>query len=91
MIEAIEAAEAERPMTLLYLTRNGTDMKIQAGPAGSRVNQQLTMAATYLLFLEEQLEGDLQAVADRIAATAAEMRDDDDIGEVHWGGDLDDE
>lgn len=91
MIEAIDAAEAERPMTLLYLTRNGANMKIQAGPPGSRVDQQLTMAATYLLFLEEQLEGDLEAVADRVATTAAEMRDDDDIGEVHWGGDLDDE
>jgi hypothetical protein len=66
-------------------------MKIQAGRSGDRTNQQLTMAATYLLFLEEQTSGDLREVATEVAAVAEEMRDDDDIGEVHWGGDLDDE
>lgn len=91
MIDAIDSTEAERPMTLLYLTRNGADMKIQAGRSGDRTNQQLTMAATYLLFLEEQTSGDLREVATEVAAVAEEMRDDDDIGEVHWGGDLDDE
>lgn len=91
MIDTIAAADDAQPLALLYLTREGANVKIQAGPPGSRVDQQLTMAATYLLFLEEQLEGDLQTVADRVATTAAEMRDDEDIGEAHWGGDLDGE
>jgi hypothetical protein len=45
-------------------------MKIQVGRSeqGSSINRQLTMAATYLLFLEEQLDSDLQEVADRVAA-----------------------
>lgn len=89
MIDAIAAADESQPLALLYLTREGANMKIQAGPSGSRHSQQLTMAATYLLFLEEQLEGDLGTVADRVAATAREMREDDDIGEAHWGGSLD--
>lgn len=91
MIDAITAADESQPLALLYLTHEGANMKLQAGPAGSRVDQQLTMAATYLLFLEDQLEGDLEEVADRVASTAAEMRDDEDIGEAHWGGDLDPE
>lgn len=86
MIETIDSAEAERPMTLLYLTRNGADMKIQAGRSDDRTNQQLTIAATYLLFLEEQMSGDLREIATEVAE---EMRDDD-IGEVHWDGSLDD-
>lgn len=91
MIDVIASVDPGRPMTLLYLTRNGADMKLQAGRSGNRTNQQLTMAATYLLFLEEQLDGDLDEVAAQAADVAAEMRDDDDIGEVHWGGSLDDE
>jgi hypothetical protein len=71
MIDAIAAADESQPLTLLSLIREGANMKIQVGRSqqGSRINRQLTMAATYLLFLEEQLDSDLQEVADRVAAT----------------------
>lgn len=89
MIEIIDSVDETRPLTLLYLTRNGADMKIQAGRSGNRTGQQLTMAAMYLLFLEGQLSGDLHEVAEEVAGVAEEMRDDDDIVKVHWGGELD--
>lgn len=90
MMEVIASVDETRPLTLLYLTRNGADMKVQAGRGDDRTDQQLTMAATYLLFLEEQTSGDLQEVASEVASRAAEMREDDGVGEIHRGGSLDD-
>jgi len=88
MIDTITSIDETWPITLLYLAPNGADMKIQAGRDDNRVDQQLTLAALYLLFLEEQLDGDLREIADRVAAVAERMRADDDIGELHWGGTL---
>jgi hypothetical protein len=45
---------------------------------------------TYLLFLEENLSGDLYDVAEEIADVADELRDDDNVGELHRGGSFDD-
>lgn len=90
MIDVIASVDENHPLTLLYLTPNGVDMKIQAGRSGQRTDQQLTMAAMYLLFLEDQLSGDLSEVADEVMNVAQELRADDRVGELHWGGSLDD-
>jgi len=45
---------------------------------------------TYLLFLEKNLSGDLYDVAEEIADVADELRDDDNVGELHRGGSFDD-
>jgi hypothetical protein len=47
------------------------------------------MAAIYLLFLEENMSGDLHDVAEEVADIAEEMRDDDHVGEVHRGDPFD--
>lgn len=90
MIEVISSVDEEWPITLLYLTRNGADIKIQAGSSRNRKEQQVTLAAMYLIFLEEHLSGDLYEVAEAVAETAKEIRDDDQTGEIHWGGSFDD-
>lgn len=89
MIDVITSVSEDRPMALLYLARNGANIKIQAGRSEKRRDRQLTMAAMYLLFLEENLEGDLYDVAEEVADVAAEMRDDDSVGEVHRGDPFD--
>ena len=91
MIEVISSVDAQWPITLLYLTPNGANMKIQAGRSSERTEQQLTLAAMYLLFLEENMAGDLEEVAQEVADVAETLRDDDDTGEVHLGGKLDDD
>lgn len=90
MIDVISSIGEEWPITLLYLAQGGADMKIKTGRSNDREEQQLTLAAMYLLFLEGQLDGDLYEVAERVAGVAEEMRDHDDITEFHWGGSLDD-
>lgn len=90
MIEVIDSVDPEWPLTLLYLTPNGADMKLQAGNADNREEEQRTLAALYLLFLEEHLEGDLYDVAEEVAETAEQLRDDDSTGELHRGGSLKD-
>ena len=90
MIEVINSVNRDWPVTLLYLTPNGANMKIQAGQSDNRREEQLTLAAMYLLFLEEQVEGDLDEIAQEAAAVAEEMRDDDETGELHRGGSLTD-
>lgn len=89
MLEVIRSVGAQRPLALLYLTRNGANIKVQTGSSDSRREEQLTMAAMYLLFLEENLSGDLQEVATEVAAVAGQLRDDDGVGEVHRGGSFD--
>ena len=86
MIDVITSVGGEWPLALLYLTPNGANIKIQAGRSDSRREEQLTMAAMYLLFLEENLSGDLYEVAEEVAEVAEEIRDDDSVGEVHRGG-----
>ena len=89
MIDAITSAGEDWPLTLLYLTPNGANIKLKAGREGSRKQRQLTMAAIYLLFLEENLSGDLHEVAEEVADVAEEMRDNDHVGEVHRGDPFD--
>jgi len=91
MIDAITSAGEDWPLTLLYLTPNGANIKLKAGREGDRRQRQLTMAATYLLFLEENMDGDLHEVATEAADVAEQMRDDDQVGEVHRGDPFDDE
>lgn len=91
MMDVISSAGTEWPMALLYLTRDGANIKIQAGRAENRKQRQLTMAAMYLLFLEENMSGDLSDVAAEIADVAEEIRDDDNVGEIHRGEPFDDE
>jgi hypothetical protein len=91
MIEVIRSVSERRPLSLLYLTQNGANIKIQTGTSDNRREEQLTMAAMYLLFLEESLSGDLQEVATEIAEVAEKIRDDDGVGEVHRGGSFDPE
>lgn len=88
MVEVINSVDEEWPLTLLYLTPNGADMKIQAGSSANREEEQRTLAALYLLFLEEHLEGDLYDIAEEVAETAETLRDDEHTGEVHRGGDF---
>ena len=90
MIDVINSVNRDWPVTLLYLTPNGANMKIQAGRSDNRREEQLTLAAMYMLFLEEHLEGDLHEVAEEAAAVAEEMRGDDSTGELHRGGSLED-
>lgn len=90
MVEVINSVDEEWPLTLLYLTPNGADIKIQAGSSANRKEEQRTLAALYLLFLEEHSEGDLYEVAEEVAETAETLREDDNTGEVHRGGDFDD-
>jgi hypothetical protein len=47
------------------------------------------MAAIYLLFLEENMSGDLHDIAAEAADVAEQMRDDDNVGEVHRGDPFD--
>lgn len=89
MIDVITSMDERRPLSLLYLTRNGANIKIQTGSSDNRREEQLTMAAMYLLFLEENLGGDLQAVATEVAEVAEELRGDEGVGEVHRGGSFD--
>ena len=89
MLDVIRSVGRQRPLALLYLTRNGANIKLQTGNSENRRRQQLTMAAMYLLFLEENLSGDLQEVAAEVAEVAEEIRDDDGVGEVHRGGSFD--
>jgi len=89
MIDVISSIDEEWPIALLYLTQNGANIKVQTGRTGNRKERQLTMAAMYLLFLEENLSGDLYDVAEEIADVADELRDDDNVGEVHRGGSFD--
>jgi len=91
MIDVIASVDEEWPLALLYLTRDGANIKIQAGGERNRKERQLTMAAMYLLFLEENLSGDLHEVAEEAADVAKRLRDDDNVGEVHRGGSFDDE
>lgn len=90
MVDVINSVNRDWPVTLLYLTPNGANMKIQAGRSDNRREEQLTLAAMYLLFLEEHIEGDLHEISDEAAAVAEEMRDDDHTGELHRGGSLTD-
>jgi hypothetical protein len=90
MIDVITSVGEEWPMALLYLTPDGANIKIQAGRSENRRRRQLTMAAMYLLFLEEHLSGDLHDVAADVANVAEEIRDDDNVGELHRGGSFDD-
>jgi hypothetical protein len=89
MIDVITSVGDEWPMALLYLTHNGANIKIQSGRSGNRKDRQLTMAAMYLLFLEENIDGDLTEVAQEVADVAQKIRDDDDVGELHFGGSFD--
>lgn len=91
MIEVIDSVDEHWPITLLYLTQNGANMKIQAGRSEHRHEEQLTLAAMYLLFLEENMQGDLYDVAESVAGVAEELRDDEGTGEIHMGGKLDDD
>lgn len=88
MVEVINSVDEDWPLTLLYLTPNGADVKIQAGSSANREEEQLTLAALYLLFLEEHLDGDLYEVAEEVAQTAEDLREDDNTGEVHRGGEF---
>jgi len=90
MIDVITSVDEEWPLALLYLTDNGANIKLRAGRAGNRKQRQVTMAAIYLLFLEENMSGDLHDVAEEVADVAEEMRDDDHVGEVHRGDPFDD-
>jgi hypothetical protein len=91
MIDVITSAGEDWPLALLYLTPNGANIKLKAGRSENRKQRQLTMAATYLLFLEENMGGDLHDVAAEAADLAEQMRDDDHVGEVHRGDPFDDE
>lgn len=86
MIDVIASVGEEWPLALLYLTRDGANIKIQAGRDENRKERQLTMAAMYLLFLEENLRGDLYDVAEEVADVADQLRGDDNVGELHRGG-----
>ena len=90
MIDAISSIDDEWPITLLYMTQDGADIKIKAGSSNNREDQQLTLASMYLLFLEGQLDGDLYEVAEQVATAAEKMRDNDNIVEVQRGGSLED-
>jgi len=90
MIDVISSVSSDHPLALLYLTHNGANIKIQAGRSANRREEQLTMAAMYLLFLEEHVPGDLHDVAEEVATVAEEIREDDRTGEIHRGGSLDD-
>lgn len=90
MIEVISSMDESWPVTLLYLTPNGADVKIQAGRSQNREEQQLMLAAMYLLFLEAQLSGDLTEVAAEVTQVAEDLRDDEEVFELQWGGSLDD-
>jgi hypothetical protein len=89
MIEVITSVDDEWPLALLYLTDSGASIKLRAGRTENRRQRQLTMAAIYLLFLEENTSGDLHDVAEEVADVAEEMRDDDQVGEVHRGDPFD--
>jgi hypothetical protein len=89
MLDVIRSVGTRQPLALLYLTHNGANIKLQTGDSDNRRREQLTMAAMYLLFLEENLSGDLQEVAAEVAEVAEEIRDDDGVGEVHRGGSFD--
>ena len=89
MIDVISSVDEEWPMALLYLTDNGANIKLRAGRAENRKQRQLTMAAIYLLFLEENLSGDLHEVAEEVADVAEEMRNNDHVGEVRRGDPFD--
>jgi len=89
MMEAISAVGNDSPMALLYLTRDGADIKIQAGRSDNHKNEQFTLAAMYLLFLEENTSGDLYEVAQEAASVAEQMRETEGVGELHRGGSLD--
>ena len=89
MIDVITSAGEDWPLALLYLSPNGANIKLKAGGAENRKQRQLTMAAVYLLFLEENLSGDLHEVAEEVADVAEEMRDNDHVGEVHRGDPFD--
>ena len=91
MIDVITSAGEDWPLALLYLSPNGANIKLKAGREGNRKQRQLTMAAIYLLFLEENMSGDLHEVAAEAADLAEQMRDDDQVGEVHRGDPFDDE
>lgn len=90
MMDVISSVNAEHPLALLYLTHNGANIKVQAGRGQNRKEQQLTMAAMYLLFLEDHMSGDIHEVAEQVADVAEEIREDDHTGEIHRGGSLDD-
>lgn len=90
MINVISSIGDEWPITLLYMGQDGADIKIEAGKSNNREEEQLTLAAMYLLFLEGQLNGNLYEVAEQVAGVAEEMRDHDNITEFHWGGSLED-
>jgi len=89
MIEAIRTVGNDWPMALLYLTREGADIKIQAGQSDNHKEEQFTLAAMYLLFLEENTSGDLYEVAEEAASVAEQMRETEGVGEVHRGGSID--
>ena len=89
MIEVISSVDESWPLTLLYVTPQGADIKIQAGRSPNREEQQLMLAAMYLLFLEAQMNGDLADVADELVRVAEDLRDDQDVFELQWGGSLD--
>jgi len=89
MLDVIRSVGTQHPLALLYLTRNGANIKLQTGDSDNRRREQLTMAAMYLLFLEENLGSDLQEVATEVAEVAEEIRNDDGVGEVHRGGSFD--
>ena len=91
MIDVITSAGEDWPLTLLYLTPNGANIKLKAGRERNRKQRQLTMAAVYLLFLEENMDGGLHDVAAETADVAERMRDDDQVGEIHRGDPFDDE
>lgn len=89
MLDVIHSVDPDWPLALLSLTQNGANIKIQAGSSANRTEEQLMMAAMYLLFLEENMDGDLHEVAEEIADTATEIRDHENVGEVYRGGSLD--
>jgi len=89
MLDVIRSVGTQHPLALLYLTHNGANIKLQTGDSDNRRREQLTMAAMYLLFLEENLSGGLQEVATEVAEVAEEIRNDDGVGEVHRGGSFD--
>jgi hypothetical protein len=89
MIDVITSVGEEWPLALLYLTPNGANIKLQTGRSDNRREEQFTLAAMYLLFLEENMDGDLEAVSTEVAEVAEELRDADGVGEVHRGGEFD--
>ncbi len=63
MIDVITSVVEDWPLALLYLTPNGANIKLKAGRSENRKQRQLKMAAVYLLFLEENMSGDLHNIA----------------------------